>query len=147
MKVHSFTAPVDNILQYQPWYIKQNNDWQPLSLSGQRKHHKGVIAAIEGCTDREQTLQYRNVEIAVKRDEFPQLDSNEYYWTDLQGLQVNTVNGDNLGVIDHIFATGANDVLVVKGDKEHLIPYQLEHVIKNIDLDHNTMLVDWDPEF
>jgi 16S rRNA processing protein RimM len=147
MKIQSFTVPVENILDYEPWYIEQNGDWQAISLSGQRKHNQGVVATIEGCDDREQTVQYRNVDIAVPRNELPELEQNEYYWTDLEGLKVNTVTGKELGIIDHVFATGANDVLVVKGEKEHLVPYLLEQVVKKIDLDNNTMLIDWDTEF
>lgn len=147
MKVHSFTEPADNILNYQPWYIKENDTWQPIELSGRRKHNKGVVAGVEGCDNREQSVQYRNVDIAVPRSELPELTQNEYYWTDLEGLQVSMVSGEDLGVVDYVFETGANDVLVVKGEKEHLIPYHLERVVKNIDLDNKTMLVDWDAEF
>jgi len=58
-----------------------------------------------------------------------------------------------LGTIDHLFETGANDVVVVKpcagsiDDRERLIPYLLERVVKAIDLPAGVMKVDWDPEF
>ena len=43
--------------------------------------------------------------------------------------------------------TGANDVLVVKGERERLIPYVRDVVVKSVDLKQGVILVDWDPEF
>ena len=58
-----------------------------------------------------------------------------------------TDKGVELGRIDHLFETGANDVMVVKGDRERLIPYLWEQVVKRVDLAAGEMRVDWDPDF
>jgi 16S rRNA processing protein RimM len=57
------------------------------------------------------------------------------------------VDGTELCRVDHLIETGANDVLVVTGERERLIPYIPEQVIKQIDLEQGRMVVDWDPEF
>lgn len=52
-----------------------------------------------------------------------------------------------LGTVDHLFETGANDVLVVVGERERLLPYVWDQVIRGVDLDAGIMRVDWDPDF
>jgi 16S rRNA processing protein RimM len=86
-------------------------------------------------------------DIAVQREQLPALESGEYYWTDLQGLRVVNLEGVELGVVSHLFETGANDVLVVRGERERLIPYTTGEAIQEVDLDHGQITVDWDPEF
>jgi len=50
--------------------------------------------------------------------------------------------------VSHLFATGANDVLVVRdGERERMIPFVLEQFVKEVDLDSGRIVVDWDPEF
>ena len=147
VKLHSFTDPIDNIFIYQPWLVKLGKKWQTIKLTDFRKHNKGLIVAIEGCDNRDTTALYRNVTIAVKRTQLPALNTGEYYWTDLEGLTVHTLDDNELGKVDYIFATGANDVLVVKGKREHLIPYLQNNVIKKIDLQNSKIIVDWDADF
>lgn len=147
LKVNSFTVPEDNILAYQPWFADLKDGLTEIKLLDHRKHHKGIVVQIEGCEQKEETAFYRNASIAVKRSVLPELEDGEYYWSDLAGLTVNNIKGETLGVIDHVFATGANDVLVVKGDSDILIPYVKESVVKSIDLTAHLMVVDWDPEF
>ncbi|MGB5651630.1 MAG: PRC-barrel domain-containing protein, partial [Sedimenticolaceae bacterium] len=65
----------------------------------------------------------------------------------LVGLEVRTLDGVDLGRIGHLFETGSNDVIVVQGERERLIPYIWDQVVREVDLDAGTMLVDWDPEF
>ena len=66
---------------------------------------------------------------------------------DLQGLKVVTIKGELLGTVDHLIETGANDVLVVRGERERLIPFVLDQVIVNVDLDKREIQVDWDKDF
>ena len=52
-----------------------------------------------------------------------------------------------LGVVDHLIATGANDVLVVKGEQEFLVPYITGQVVETVDLEAREIRVDWDPDY
>jgi 16S rRNA processing protein RimM len=145
IKVHSFSHPISNILDYEPWYIQDQGQWQPLSVIEKRSHHKGIIALIKHCDDRDKTVTYKNRDIAIFRDQLPALKADEFYWSDLEGLQVETIDGMVLGTVENLFATGANDVMVVKNkDEEHLIPYVKNHVVKSVDIRHKKIIVDWD---
>lgn len=86
-------------------------------------------------------------EIGVRRDQLPALSPGEYYWKDLIGLQVVNIEGDDFGTVDKLLETGANDVLVVKGEQERLIPFVMKQVIVEVDLQQGQIRVDWDKDF
>ena len=49
--------------------------------------------------------------------------------------------------MSYLFETGANDVMVVNGTREHLIPYIPDQFIVEVDFDKGEILVDWDADF
>lgn len=145
VKVFSETEPRDNILTYNPWYLGAGR--KPRELAEGRRHGKGLIARLEGCEDRDQAAALVGLEIRIRRDQLPRLGADEFYWADLVGLSVETLEGRRLGRVDRVFATTANDVLVVNGERERLLPFLWDRVIKDVDLDLGRIRVDWDPEF
>lgn len=147
VKIYSYTQPRENILSYTPWYLRQHGAWRPITLAEGKVHGKGVIARLEGIEDREAARRLVGTEISLQRAQLPPLGEQEYYWSDLMGLQVETVAGEPLGVIQSMLETGANDVMVVSGDRERLIPYIRTDVVVAIDLLQRRMKVDWDPTF
>jgi 16S rRNA processing protein RimM len=81
------------------------------------------------------------MEICLYRSQLPKLEEDEYYWYDLIGLEVVTVDGERLGSIAEIFETGSNDIYVVRGGKrEYLIP-AVSAVIDSVDLEGGRMLI------
>lgn len=148
VKVFSHTEPRDNILNYHTWYLRRTNEWQPIELAEGRLQGKGVVARLAGCDDRDVAAGLIGSDIAILRDQLQQAAPDEYYWTDLIGLEVHTMDGVDLGIVDHLLETGANDVLVVlQGKHERLIPFIREQVVREIDLAGRKMVVDWDPDF
>ena len=90
----------------------------------------------------------RGTEIYVPRSALPPPSPGEYYWVDLEGMRVVTVEGVDFGTVSHIFATGANDVLVARNDeRERLIPFVQPQYVTSVDFDAGVVTVDWDPEF
>ena len=147
LKVYSDTEPREGIIKYPRWGVKQQGSWREIRVEQGRRHGKGVVVKLKGIDDRDAAAKLLNAEVAVDRNELPEIAPGEYYWTDLEGLTVVCLDGTEIGKVDHLVETGANDVLVVKGDRERLIPYIPEQVIKRIDLDRGEIQVDWDPEF
>lgn len=149
IKVFSHTAQRDGILDYSPWLLRVAGQWKPYAILNGQVQSKGIIVAqLEGITDRTQAESLMGCEIAVPREQLQSLRPDEYYWVDLVGLEVMTTTGVALGKVDHLFETGSNDVMVVREDnKERLIPWILEQVIKSVSLEEKRILVDWDPEF
>lgn len=147
MRVFSYTRPRDNIVHYQPWYLNQDGEWQEHELAEGRQHGKGVVARLAGCEDRDAASRFIGAEIGVRRKQLPAAQPGEYYWSDLQGLEVVTLQGESLGTVDHLLETGANDVLVVTGERERLIPFVPGHVVDDVDLERGEIRVDWDRDF
>jgi 16S rRNA processing protein RimM len=148
IKVHSDTSPRENIATYSRLLLDQGQGWQSWKLSSGRRQGKNVVLKLKGCNDRDMAEALAGAKIAIYRDQLPALDApDEFYWTDLEGLSVETVKGESLGEIDHLFETGSNDVLVVKGDRERLIPFIWEQVVQEVDLEERRVVVDWDPDF
>ena len=83
----------------------------------------------------------------MRRAQLPPPGPGEYYWADLQGLQVVTLEGVELGTVSSVFATGANDVIVVRGERERLLPFVQGQVVMEVNLEQRLLRVDWDPDF
>lgn len=148
VRVFSDTAPRERILEYSDWRLNLQGQWRPLEVVEARAHGKGVVVRFAGFDDRDQARALLGAEIAIAREQLPPPAPGEYYWADLEGLQVVTVEGQPLGRVDHLFETGANDVLVVKDqERERLIPFVLEQVVRRVDLPAGVLEVDWDPDF
>ncbi|MES2998246.1 MAG: ribosome maturation factor RimM [Pseudomonadota bacterium] len=149
VKINSYTEPPTNILLYQPWYLSayEKEAFHPIEVQIHQIHDQRLVVKFENCQTPESARLLTNHKIYVERQKFSQLPHQEYYWTDLEGLKVYTCENIYLGVIQSLFPTGSNDVLIVEGEKKHLIPFLLDHTIKSIDLDQQIMIVDWDPNF
>ncbi|KTC77826.1 ribosome maturation factor RimM [Legionella brunensis] len=145
--VHSFTEPRDNILRYTDWHVYINKQWQPLKLLRVEMNEKSILAQIDGYSEREQVAALTHVEIAVDRKQLPPLKEGEYYWHELIGMQVVNQQGMLLGSVAEIMPTGANDVLVVEGEKRHLIPYLPGQFVSDINSSQRIITVDWDADF
>lgn len=153
VKVYSYTYPVDNILRYPEWQVGCRDGWRAYRPCDGNLHGRGLtvrLAPVDGeggASDREAAARLRGAEVAVWRSEMEAPAPGEYYWVDLIGLRVCTVTGEDLGLVQRIFETGANDVLVVRGERERLIPFLREQVIREVDVEAGFICVDWDPDF
>ena len=146
VKVFSDTSPRSNILNYSCWHLCVAGEWTEHRLVEGRAQGKGVVALLQGFQDRDQAAELVGAEIAVPRDQLPPASAGEYYWTDLVGSRVTTLEGVDLGRLESLFSTGSNDVMVVKGDRERLIPF-IHGTVLEVDLIQGSISVDWDPEF
>ena len=170
IKVHSFTERLESIFEYQPWFIKEERlesifeyqpwfikeqgEWCEIQISEWKHHGNGLIVKLVGIDQREIAQQKTNLSIFVEESVLPELPDGEYYINDLMGATVYNEQNYNLGEITDFFETGANEVLVLKaekndqyGKKERLIPLVFGDIIKEFDKEKKTMVVAWDPDF
>ena len=145
VKVLSDTEPRGAIFDYQPWLLGQEQ-WTRRVVQG-RSQGKFLVAELEGVGDRDRAQSLNGLEIAVFRDQLPELPVSQYYWTDLIGLNVVNQDGAMLGSVKEMIATGANDVMVVQGEKERLIPFTWNDCVQSVDLGAKRVTVIWDPVF
>lgn len=147
VKVQTFTEYLDSLLDFDTWHVGHEQAWRPLQVLEANVHGKVLVAKLEGITDRTAAEKCKGLLIAVPRDSLPEQKEGEYYWSDLIGLSVENLAGEKFGSVDSLLETGANDVLVVKGEHgEKLIPF-LASVIQQVDLKQKLIRVDWQADY
>jgi 16S rRNA processing protein RimM len=159
VKVHSYTDPVENIFNFNPWYLISTEGSQKATavvIDDYRTHGKGLVAHIKNVDDRDAAALLCQRLVTVDMGDFPQLPDGEYYWRQLIGLNVFSRFEESapvlLGKITSMMETGANDVMVVSpcdgsiDKRERLLPYVDMYIVK-IEIPEGCMWVDWDPEF
>jgi len=154
LKIQPYTEYIDSLLDYSSWWFgKENGEWQEIEIVSGRINGNTLNVKPEKCNDRTQALQMKGMQIAIPRDQLPDLPENGmngYYWSDLIGSDVFNLKDENLGKVIGLFETGANDVLRVQHadqDKpETLIPF-IEQVIIKTDLKLSRIIVDWGTDY
>ena len=153
VKVYSYTDPATNILDYKEWYIHQNGEWKRFKVKQGKLQGKGLAAALEGVTDRDQALALSQCDIGIPESELPEPEEDEHYWFQLEGLNVVTTQDQLLGQVKELFDSGGgNQVLTIKpcegsiDKRSRMMPYVSEYILE-VDLDAGVIQVDWDPDF
>ncbi len=146
VKVFDYSRDRGGILEYPRWLLNQEGGWKEVALLTGQRHGKGVIAHLEGCADRDEAMALVGTDIAVWSTWLAPAAEGEFYWYQLRGLTVINLEGELLGKVDHLMETGANDVLVVRADRDRLIPY-VPGTVHEVDLENSQILVDWDTQF
>lgn len=147
VRVQSYARPPESILEFDRWWLDAGDGWREWTVRRSRVQANGIVVVLAGCDDRETAASLRHAPVAVPRSALPEPAAGEFYWCDLIGLRVETIDGVDLGSVDHLFETGANDVLVVQGDRERLIPWVQGREVRSVDPEAGRIVVDWDPEF
>lgn len=170
VKIHAYTEQRENFVQLGQWYVKpHHSDAKKLETSSKlqsipfdefKLHGKGLVAHITGVDDRTAAEAFKGYELVTAGDALPELEAGDYYWHQLQGLQVWCTEGEQrvlIGIVDHLLETGANDVLVIRaceygegtddsasgGRKERLVPYLPGSTVKDVNLALGTIEIDW----
>lgn len=153
VKVYSFTDPMANILDYPCWQIRIDGRWQAFKVKQGKPQGKGLVALLDGVSDRDQALALSQCEIGVPESELPELDDKEHYWFQLLNLSVVNTDGVRLGQVKEIFDSGGgNQVMVVRPNaescdqQERLLPF-VDPIIIEVDLDQQLIEVDWDSDY
>lgn len=148
VRLVSYTDPPENLLDYRPWLLGDGTRWRPVSPATGRAHGDGFIAQLRELSSREQAQALAGTLIAVPRSALPALDQDdEFYWRDLVGMVVFDRAGRELGVVDHLLATGAHEVLVIRTGQpaagaDLLIPF-LRQFVPVVDAANRRLVVDW----
>ena len=151
VKINSYTDESTGIFDYTPWIL---GDGKTYLVDQWRHSGKAMVAKLENIETRDDAERIKNAEISIQAEQLPELEGDDFYWRDLIGMQVETLEGYGLGTVKELFETGANDVMLVKarsndafGQKERMLPFIRESVVKTVDMQAKTITVDWDPGF
>jgi len=153
VRVISFTSPAENILDYQMFEASRAGNTITLEIQEYKSQVGGFVALIKGYETPEMAQQLTGLELTVALSELPELDQDDVYWYQLEGLEVQNQHQQNLGTVLKLLETGANDVLVIKpneasiDDRERLIPFIRGTVIDSIDLAGGLLSVNWEADY
>ncbi len=146
VRIFSSTSPRENLVKYSPWVIEQGDENTVVNVTG-RIQGKNVVARLDGCDTRSQAEALTGCRILIAAAQLPDLQAGDYYWADLIGLTVESLQGEPLGVVSSMLETGADDVMVVTGDRERLIPFVIDDIVHKVDIEGQRLVVDWLPDY
>jgi 16S rRNA processing protein RimM len=142
VKVSSYTEPPGNILDYEVWQLGQAGQWEPIEVEAGRVTAKGVLAKLAGIDTPEAARLKVGVEVGVPRSALPPPAEGEFYWSDLEGLEALSKDGSVLGKVDHFRITPAGSVVVIRGEREHWVPFVRDRIVE-VDLEAGRIVFDW----
>jgi 16S rRNA processing protein RimM len=121
--------------------IERNGDNIALTIASYRVHKGFHMLKFEGINNIND-IEYLKTEVLLQEREHEEIElaENEYYYSDIIGCTVFDEQETPIGRVIEIFETGANDVWVVKGDKEYLIPY-IADVVKSVDVEGRKIVI------
>ena len=115
-------------------FIDFNGTYVPVTVKSHRMNKNFDLLKFVDMPHINDVEKYKGCELLVDTAHLSELDEEEFYFHEIMGCMVKTVDGAELGDIIDIIQTGANDVWVIqrKGEKDLLIPY-IEDVVKEVD--------------
>jgi 16S rRNA processing protein RimM len=147
LRVQSFTDPPQRLFEWKEWRLEREGGGSTdVKLLEARPQGNGWIARIEGVEERNSASRLTGQMILVERDQLPPAKGREHYRDDLIGFEARNLEGAMLGVVDHFVDTPGNAVMVIKGEREHLVPVTAQH-LREVRADTRTLIVDWPEDF
>ncbi len=147
VRIYSWTDPAEGIFSYCPWRLSGREG--EFSVCDWRRVGPRLVARLSDIDTPEAAAALADQEILVARQQLPKLPPGEYYWHDLENLEVVNLQGHCWGRIQRLIPTGAHDVIeVVAADgRVTLIPFVTGQYVHLVDLERASVQVDWPREW
>jgi len=130
LRLQPWADSPDFLTEFEYLYI----DEKPVKVISARVHKGCVIATLEGVEGIDAAIKMKNKILKVRKDEI-QLEEGKYLVADLIGLKIeNAETGEQLGTLMDVLSLPSNDVYVIKGEREILVPAVPEFIVEtNLD--------------
>ncbi|MFE8695207.1 ribosome maturation factor RimM [Cytobacillus sp. FJAT-53684] len=124
-------------------FMPNTNTPIELTIKSHRTHKSFDLLIFEGYEDINDIEKMKGGILKISETQLGKLEDNEFYYHEIIGCTVATMNGEEIGKIREILSPGANDVWVIKGKggKDILIPY-IEDVVKKVDVKEKNIIID-----
>jgi 16S rRNA processing protein RimM len=147
---HSMDA--DALLSVKTWWLDKPS-LHAVSVRNAKYHSGDVTATLAEVADREMAEALKGATVQVSRADFPALPEDEYYWTDLIGLDTVNLQGEALGKVTDMMHNGAQSILRITPEPdpsaapdakapERLVPF-VDQYVKTVDLQARLITLDW----
>jgi len=127
------------LFQAETLYAGEN--YRPHAVKSLRRHGKDMLLQLGEISDRDAAERLRGQVLFIRTDDLPPLPPGVFYLHQIEGLEVFTEQGENLGRVKEILKTGANDVYVVQGAKGEVLLPAIPQVIREVVLEEGRMVV------
>ena len=141
LKIYSYSESIEKFSKYKYFFVLNNKKYIRLYVEDSLIN-KSIKIKFKNFNSREDSNDYIGKDIYISEDQLDKLKENQFYWNDLIGLNVYLDNEEKIGVVADMIETGSNDVLVIKGDNEILIPYIFGESVKNVIIEENKIIID-----
>jgi 16S rRNA processing protein RimM len=152
VRIRPFSEDADALLKVKTWWIDKPG-LHDVDVLQCKLHGGDVVAQLVGVTDRNVAEALKGAAVSVPRSRFPALTDNEFYWTELIGLDVENLQGEHLGTVTDMMSNGPQSILRITpvaapdadpevAAQERLIPFVEAFVIK-VDKAAKKITVDW----
>lgn len=123
------------------YIMRGNQQIAQVTVKTARQHQQFILVKFEQYDDISHVEKFKGLKLKVDDSYIVEEEENAYYFHQIIGCKVKTTEDKYLGEIVDILTPGANDVWVVKGQKEYYIPY-IEDVVKLIDIDNKQIVIE-----
>ena len=147
LRLNSYCSNPIDITKFPELFTQDN--YLPIKIKCVKETQKHLIVEIKDITSREKAERLQHTLLFAKRDDFPSLDEEEFYFTDLEGLKVMDTSENNLGTIVSVHNYGANDLLEIKLNNQSdtvFLPFTKTNVI-SIEISSNRIVIQGIEEF
>lgn len=139
VRVRAFTADPMALGDYGSLY---NADGEKFKINNLRPAKNGVVIKFKGINTRSDAEGLNRVDLFVDRSALPDvIEEDEFYVSDLIGMEVRSTDGESLGRIRDVPNFGAGDMLEIVADGETLLIEFNRANVPNIDLDNNFLTI------
>ena len=140
LKVYSYSESKQKFSKYKYFFIQKDNnvvrlDIEDISIG------KSIKVKFKNFNCREDSQDYIGEEIFINEDQLDVLEANQFYWNELIGLTAYLNNGKKIGIVSDIIETGSNDVLVIKGEEEILVPYIFGESVMEVVVEEKKIII------
>jgi 16S rRNA processing protein RimM len=145
VKIFPLTDFPERFLKMSKMTLENDGNIREYTVSQAKKHQKYIVVKYDQVTDMTMAETLKGSLIKISKDELMPLPEGSFYIFDIIGLEVYSVDGEFIGVVEDVLQTGANDVYVInnkekKEQKPLLIP-ALKEVVKEIDIKGGKMVI------
>ena len=152
IRVSPYSMDADALLSVKTWWLDKPS-LRPVQVRNAKSHSGDVTATLVDVTDRETAEALKGATVQVSRADFPELPEDEYYWTDLIGLDTVNLQGESLGKVTDMMHNGAQSILRITPEAdpnaapdakapERLVPF-VDQYVKTVDLQARLITLDW----
>lgn len=150
IRVTPFSTDADALLNVKTWWLDKPS-LRSVTVRTAKMHGGDVVATLVGMPGRDAAEALKGAGVHVSRAQFPSLEEDEYYWSDLIGMDAVNLEGEALGKVIDMMSNGPQSILRIEpvatadsSDKapERLVPF-VDQFVKHVDLQNKKITLDW----